>query len=254
MTEIYSKNHAVSYKLHVIKQTVNPINCNDYMLRLNVLYVVLRLASSEVFWGVSIISSQVFGHHLHKGWIQTEACVIPSCLGMQVCGKNLWSECKKQIKAAYDSVKRVGIYSRNSAYNFQTDRNSSALLHQGLVCSISRFWQTSRPTPHRDWPWRFSPLICGKFSSAPLSITRRTCGGEQTHAVGEGKLKADWLMSCDGHVFGQCGSEGQQWRSGTSVKEMNVWPSQNPSFTFHSRSFYSSLFCTWISQSSFDLQ
>ncbi len=35
MTEIYSKNHAVSYKLHVIKQTVHTINCNDYMLRLN---------------------------------------------------------------------------------------------------------------------------------------------------------------------------------------------------------------------------
>ncbi len=35
MAEIYSKNHAVSYKLHVIKQTVNTINCNDYMLQLN---------------------------------------------------------------------------------------------------------------------------------------------------------------------------------------------------------------------------
>ncbi len=28
MTEMYSKNHAVSYKLHAIKQTVNTINCN----------------------------------------------------------------------------------------------------------------------------------------------------------------------------------------------------------------------------------
>ncbi len=36
MAEMYSKNHTVSYKLHVIKQTVNTINCNDYMLRLNV--------------------------------------------------------------------------------------------------------------------------------------------------------------------------------------------------------------------------
>ncbi len=36
MTEMYSKNHTVSYKLHVIKQTVNTINCNDYMLRLNI--------------------------------------------------------------------------------------------------------------------------------------------------------------------------------------------------------------------------
>ncbi len=36
MAEIYSKNHAVSYKLHVIKQTVNTINCNDYMLWLNI--------------------------------------------------------------------------------------------------------------------------------------------------------------------------------------------------------------------------
>ncbi len=35
MAEMYSKNHAVSYKFHVIKQMVNTINCNDYMLRLN---------------------------------------------------------------------------------------------------------------------------------------------------------------------------------------------------------------------------
>ncbi len=28
MAEMYSKNHAVSYKLHVIKQSVNTINCN----------------------------------------------------------------------------------------------------------------------------------------------------------------------------------------------------------------------------------
>ncbi len=53
MAEMYSKNHAVSYKLHVIKQTVNTINCNDYMLWLNfaikqnlvVLYVVPGLAN-----------------------------------------------------------------------------------------------------------------------------------------------------------------------------------------------------------------
>ncbi len=32
-----------------------------------------------IVWGVVIISSQVFGHlRLFKGWIQTEACVIPS--------------------------------------------------------------------------------------------------------------------------------------------------------------------------------
>ncbi len=42
-----------------------------------------RLASSEVLRGVSIISSQVFGHlRSFKGWIQTEACVIPSYHGM----------------------------------------------------------------------------------------------------------------------------------------------------------------------------
>ncbi len=35
MAEMYSKNHAVGYKWHVIKQTVNTINCNDYMLGLN---------------------------------------------------------------------------------------------------------------------------------------------------------------------------------------------------------------------------
>ncbi len=34
----------------------------------------LRVASSEVLWGVGIISSQVFGHlRSFKGWIQTEA-------------------------------------------------------------------------------------------------------------------------------------------------------------------------------------
>ncbi len=38
-----------------------------------------RLASSEVLRGVGIISSQVFGYlRSFKGWIQTEACVIPS--------------------------------------------------------------------------------------------------------------------------------------------------------------------------------
>ncbi len=56
---------------------MNTINSNDYMLQSNlsqslvVLYVVSGLASSEVLWGVGIVSSQVF-------WIQTEACVIPS--------------------------------------------------------------------------------------------------------------------------------------------------------------------------------
>ncbi len=41
------------------------------------------LASSEVLRGFGIISSQVFGHlRSFKGWIQTEACVIPSYLGM----------------------------------------------------------------------------------------------------------------------------------------------------------------------------
>ncbi len=32
MAEMYCKNHAVSYKLHVIKQTVNTINCNEIKL------------------------------------------------------------------------------------------------------------------------------------------------------------------------------------------------------------------------------
>ncbi len=45
----------------------------------------LRVASSEVLWGVGIISSQVFGHlRSFKGWIQTEACVIPSYHGMLI--------------------------------------------------------------------------------------------------------------------------------------------------------------------------
>ncbi len=34
MAEMYSKNHAVSYKLHVIKQTVNTINSNDVAIKL----------------------------------------------------------------------------------------------------------------------------------------------------------------------------------------------------------------------------
>ncbi len=43
-----------------------------------ILYNVWGLASSEVLRGVDIISSHVFGHlRSFKGWIQTEACVIP---------------------------------------------------------------------------------------------------------------------------------------------------------------------------------
>ncbi len=38
-----------------------------------------------IVWGVGIISSQVFGHlRSFKGWIQTEACVIPSYHGMLI--------------------------------------------------------------------------------------------------------------------------------------------------------------------------
>ncbi len=40
MAEMYSKNHAVCYKLHIIKQMVNTVNCNDYMLRLNFAIVI----------------------------------------------------------------------------------------------------------------------------------------------------------------------------------------------------------------------
>ncbi len=48
-----------------------------------------RLASSEVLRGVGIISSQVFGHlRSFKGWIQTEACVIPSYHGMLIRGRS----------------------------------------------------------------------------------------------------------------------------------------------------------------------
>ncbi len=44
-----------------------------------ILYTVWWMASSEVLWGVVIVSSQVFGHlRSFKGWIQTEAFVIPS--------------------------------------------------------------------------------------------------------------------------------------------------------------------------------
>ncbi len=52
-----------------------------------------RLASSEVLRGVGIISSQVFGHlRSFKGWIQTEACVIPSYHGMLIP----WQKTEKQ--------------------------------------------------------------------------------------------------------------------------------------------------------------
>ncbi len=38
-----------------------------------------------IVWGVVIISFQVFGHlRSFKGWIQTEACVIPSYHGMLI--------------------------------------------------------------------------------------------------------------------------------------------------------------------------
>ncbi len=44
-----------------------------------ILYTVWGLASSEVLRGFVIISSHVFGHlRSFKGWIQTEACVIPT--------------------------------------------------------------------------------------------------------------------------------------------------------------------------------
>ncbi len=47
-----------------------------------ILYAVWGLAFSE---GVVIVSSQVFGHlRSFKGWIQTEACVIPSYHGMLI--------------------------------------------------------------------------------------------------------------------------------------------------------------------------
>ncbi len=47
MAEMYCRNYAVSYKLHVIKQTVNTINCNDYMLRLNFAIVILNVAIKQ---------------------------------------------------------------------------------------------------------------------------------------------------------------------------------------------------------------
>ncbi len=48
------------------------------------------LRSSE---GFGIISSQVFGHlRSFKGWIQTEACVIPSYHGMLIP----WQKTEKQ--------------------------------------------------------------------------------------------------------------------------------------------------------------
>ncbi len=44
---------------------------------------------SEILGGVVIVSSQVFGHlRSFKGWIQTEACVIPNYHGMLIIQKH----------------------------------------------------------------------------------------------------------------------------------------------------------------------
>ncbi len=82
MAEMYSKNHAVSYKLHIIKQTVNTINCNDYMnLRLNFAIVIKRCdeakfgsfmlfqfsfppAVPKSCWTVTLKSRYVPNHHI----------------------------------------------------------------------------------------------------------------------------------------------------------------------------------------------
>ncbi len=62
-----------------------------------ILYTVWWLASSEVLCGVVIVSSQVFSHlRSFKGWIQTEACVIPSYHGMLM--HNYRSCCSIQAK------------------------------------------------------------------------------------------------------------------------------------------------------------
>ncbi len=61
------------------------------MANLLILHVVggSEVGILEVLWGVGIISSQVFGHlRSFKGWIQTEACVIPSYNGMLI----LWQK------------------------------------------------------------------------------------------------------------------------------------------------------------------
>ncbi len=49
MAEMHSKNHTVSYKLHVIKQIVNTINCNNYMLQLNVA-IAIKLCDLSKIW------------------------------------------------------------------------------------------------------------------------------------------------------------------------------------------------------------
>ncbi len=41
----------------------------------NLLQLFIGLVSTEVLWGVCIISSQVFGHlRSFKGWMQIKAC------------------------------------------------------------------------------------------------------------------------------------------------------------------------------------
>ncbi len=68
MAEMYSKNQSVSYisyKLHIIKQTVKTINCNDYMnLRLN--FVIAIKHCDEAKFGIFICCSSLVSPLLYQ--------------------------------------------------------------------------------------------------------------------------------------------------------------------------------------------
>ncbi len=62
MAEMYSKNHAVSYILNIIKQTVDTINCNDYMLRLYFAIVIKQKHPDNNHYCPSCLSLYVFAY------------------------------------------------------------------------------------------------------------------------------------------------------------------------------------------------
>ncbi len=74
--------YSAFYDTIVAKQLYRKLSFNNIFIYCrNLIYLTYgtNLAILYVVWGVGIISSQVFGHlRLFKGWIQTEACVIPS--------------------------------------------------------------------------------------------------------------------------------------------------------------------------------
>ncbi len=86
--------YSAFYDTIVAKQLYRKLsfyNISIYCRNLIYFYLMAKFGNSVcclrvgILWGVGIISSQVFGHlRSFKGWIQTEACVIPSNHGMSI--------------------------------------------------------------------------------------------------------------------------------------------------------------------------